>query len=228
MTATSVEHHSVVIVGAGLAGLYAAKLLRPHLPDVIVLEATDRPGGRVRQVDDAVPWPVEAGPQFVHGAHSSLKAILDEIGCSTKEYDWPDYWYFGKEKQLQHASQEDPDLTRTHELFAEVGKEAYPETDISAEQWLRNKGASRKVLSIADACYANDFGCSLQQLGLREMITENRKWDSGDSYLVLDRPLSELVKHIARQLGRQILCDCPVTRIEHNSKGALVRLYGGR
>ena len=82
------------------------------------------------------------------------------------------------EGKQQHVPQ-DPDLTRTHELFAKVGKEAYPETDISAEQWLRNKGASEKVLSIADACYANDFGCSLQQLGLREMITENRKWDSG-------------------------------------------------
>ena len=50
MAATSVERHIVVIVGAGLAGLYAAKLLRPHFPDIIVLEATDRPGGRVRQV----------------------------------------------------------------------------------------------------------------------------------------------------------------------------------
>ena len=43
------ESHSVVVVGAGLAGLYAAKLLQPHFKDVLVLEATDRPGGRVRQ-----------------------------------------------------------------------------------------------------------------------------------------------------------------------------------
>ncbi len=43
------ESHSVVVVGAGLAGLYAAKLLQPHFNDVLVLEATDRPGGRVRQ-----------------------------------------------------------------------------------------------------------------------------------------------------------------------------------
>ncbi len=78
-----------------------------------------------------------------------------------------------------HHVPQDKDLKRTHQLFADVGNEKYPETDISAEQWLRNKGASSKVLAIADACYANDFGCTLHQLGLREMITENRKWDSG-------------------------------------------------
>ena len=46
--------HSVVVVGGGLAGLYAAKLLRHHFDDIIVLEATDRPGGRVRQVSATI------------------------------------------------------------------------------------------------------------------------------------------------------------------------------
>ena len=78
---------------------------------------------------------------------------------------------------------QDEDLETTHRLFAEVGSESYPETDISGEQWLRNRGVSDKVLAIADACYANDFGCSLHQLGLRELITENQKWDSGTSSL---------------------------------------------
>ena len=78
---------------------------------------------------------------------------------------------------------QDADLEKTHRLFSEVGSESYPETDISGEQWLRNKGATDQVLAIADACYANDFGCSLQQLGLREMITENQKWDSGTAQL---------------------------------------------
>lgn len=41
------------------------------------------------------------------------------------------------------------------------------------------QGATDKMLAAAEACYANDFGCSLRQLGLREMITENRYWDSG-------------------------------------------------
>jgi hypothetical protein len=64
-----------------------------------------------------------------------------------------------------------------HELFEDVGDEAPPPPgqDVSAEQWLRSKGATPLQLEVADVCYANDFGCSLQQLGLREMITENNR-----------------------------------------------------
>jgi monoamine oxidase len=44
------SYHSVVIVGAGLSGLYAAQQLRHHYPDVLVVEASDHIGGRVQQV----------------------------------------------------------------------------------------------------------------------------------------------------------------------------------
>jgi hypothetical protein len=44
---------------------------------------------------------------------------------------------------------------------------------------MRSKGCTPRQMAVADACYANDFGCSLEQLGLREMIEENRCWNSG-------------------------------------------------
>jgi len=45
------ERRSVVVIGAGLAGLRCAQLLKPHYPDVLVVEASDEGiGGRVKQV----------------------------------------------------------------------------------------------------------------------------------------------------------------------------------
>lgn len=41
---------SVLVVGAGMAGLSAAKELSKHFHDVLVVEATDRTGGRIKQV----------------------------------------------------------------------------------------------------------------------------------------------------------------------------------
>lgn len=49
MSSPAPNEHSVVIVGGGLAGLYTAKLLQQRFPDIIVLEATQQPGGRVKQ-----------------------------------------------------------------------------------------------------------------------------------------------------------------------------------
>ena len=46
-------YHSVVIVGAGVAGLQAARELLPSFPDLLVLEASDRVGGRIKQVTRA-------------------------------------------------------------------------------------------------------------------------------------------------------------------------------
>jgi hypothetical protein len=64
-----------------------------------------------------------------------------------------------------------------HDLFDSAGDEAPPPpgADVSAAQWLRSKGATERQLQVAEVCYANDFGCSLEQLGLREMIVENKK-----------------------------------------------------
>jgi monoamine oxidase len=55
----------VVVLGAGLAGLSAAYNLMRHGYDVIVLEAQERPGGRVQTVHDG----------FQRGGHAELGAI---------------------------------------------------------------------------------------------------------------------------------------------------------
>ncbi len=68
--------------------------------------------------------------------------------------------------------------------------------DVSAAEWLAARGATPKMLAAAEACYANDFGASLAQLGLREMIAESRAWDSGAPGC-LTRPHSWIRAHPA-------------------------------
>ena len=73
----------VIIIGAGAAGLAAAReLARAEVPS-LVLEARERPFGRVRTLHEADwPCPVELGAEFVHGAapvsytHLTLPTIL--------------------------------------------------------------------------------------------------------------------------------------------------------
>ena len=62
-----------IVIGAGVAGLAAARELKKRGFEVVVLEARDRIGGRVHTVRlPGWPLPLEAGAEFVHGRPRSL------------------------------------------------------------------------------------------------------------------------------------------------------------
>jgi monoamine oxidase len=71
---------TVIIVCAGATGLMAARELIDDY-DVIVLEASARPGGRVwsKPLQDSVSI-VEAGAEFIHGHQSETLKLLKEAG----------------------------------------------------------------------------------------------------------------------------------------------------
>ena len=60
----------MLVVGAGAAGLTAARALTRAGLSVAILEARLRPGGRIHTLHDPLsPVPVELGAEFVHGRH---------------------------------------------------------------------------------------------------------------------------------------------------------------
>ena len=71
----------VVVVGAGLAGLTAARDLTRRGAEVEVIEARERLGGRVWTLrdDDFSTEPVEAGGEFIDGDHTAIRELAREL-----------------------------------------------------------------------------------------------------------------------------------------------------
>jgi monoamine oxidase len=70
----------VVVIGAGIAGLVAARELTSGGREVKILEARDRVGGRTHTVQQR-GWPVrlEAGAEFVHGRPRELISLVPGV-----------------------------------------------------------------------------------------------------------------------------------------------------
>ena len=67
-----------MILGAGVAGLAAARDLAAASVKVILIEARDRVGGRVHTLHNSSLIPVELGAEFVHGRHPQLLQIIED------------------------------------------------------------------------------------------------------------------------------------------------------
>lgn len=78
---------SIIVIGAGMAGIMAARTLHDAGLDVVVLETRDRLGGRTH-TDDSLGSSVDLGaathPHFyatVHGAYETgVRAAREVIG----------------------------------------------------------------------------------------------------------------------------------------------------
>ena len=72
----------VVVVGAGLAGLSAARDLEAGGASVTVLEARSRAGGRVEQTELPDGRRVQVGGEVVGNAHTAYVGLVAELGLT--------------------------------------------------------------------------------------------------------------------------------------------------
>jgi monoamine oxidase len=72
----------VIVAGACLAGLSAARDLMKQGTDVIVLEARNRPGGRVEQTTRADGRIVQLGGEVVGPFQHAYVNLVEELGLT--------------------------------------------------------------------------------------------------------------------------------------------------
>jgi monoamine oxidase len=95
----------VAVIGAGAAGISAARELVARGQDVTVYEARDRVGGRAWSDTSLAPHPVELGAEFVHGERVATWDWLREFGAETTgaAHAYRMWFHFGG-KLLDHAA----------------------------------------------------------------------------------------------------------------------------
>ena len=71
----------VVVIGAGMEGVAAARALTRDGLSVCVVEGRNRVGGRIHSIRDFCGQPVAAGAEFVHG-YRGCSSILACGLCS--------------------------------------------------------------------------------------------------------------------------------------------------
>jgi monoamine oxidase len=86
----------VVVVGAGVAGLAAARALALGGQRVVVLEARDRIGGRT-WTDSSLGVPVDLGASWIHGVDGNpLWALASAFGIDTVEFTVGSFQFDGR------------------------------------------------------------------------------------------------------------------------------------
>ena len=97
----------VVVVGAGLAGLTAARTLARRGRSVLVVEARDRVGGRVLNKRLGGGVVTERGGTFVGATQDELLALAKQYGIGTfPTYDTGENVYYRAGQRLQWADTE--------------------------------------------------------------------------------------------------------------------------
>ena len=213
----------IIILGAGMAGLAAARVLAEAGRQVLVLEARDRVGGRIFTELTASGALVEHGAEFIHGRPSELWSLIEEAGLESVERTGSSL----RERELDGGFADD-DEERDEELFKPLGSLAgLPEDeDVSFAEWLASSEvpeAHRDALTgyVEGFNAADAERISARSLGIQQRAEEESE---GDRAWHLPGGYAELAEYLAgrvRAASGEIRLGCIVDAV-HWRRGQVV------
>ncbi|MGW0157700.1 flavin monoamine oxidase family protein [Mycobacterium sp. NPDC003323] len=245
----------VIVVGAGFAGLTAARELTRNGHDVLVLEGRDRVGGRSHTATIA-GVPVDLGATFVGPTQDAVLALAAELGCPTV----PTYsrgknlirWH-GKVRSYRSTIPklsliELLDVSRIQWRFDRLSRlipvtdawsaDAAPRLDQkSLEGWLRAVHASASTRNLMAIMSRVTWGCEPDEVSMLHAVRYvkaagglGRMLDvkggaQQDRFPAGTQPIAQ---RMADELGAKVITGAPVQRIIRTDDGYTVESAAGR
>lgn len=173
-------HSDIVVIGAGAAGLAAARTLADGGRDVVVLEARNRVGGRVWTDHSFGPVPIERGAEYIHGAQADTWEWVQRAGAHTAAAaPWAGRRIVQEDGRLvgPDVFQQRADLQPLFTLEEQIA--TYTGPDCSLGEWLRVRQCSPLATHIADVRMAHANCATLDTISVAELAYELRYYDKG-------------------------------------------------
>lgn len=229
---------SVIVVGAGLAGLSAAVELLRDGATVCVLEARDRIGGRVWTIREgfAGGQHAEAGGEFIDGDHEEIQRLAREL-----KLELVPVLTAGFSFAIRQAGRIRPQLKAGSDLWMDLHRRllplmrayrladqrwdssvAYQLARISTASWLEHLGASKELCALAGSL-RGFFLSDPTELPLLILVEQLMSGTPGGGGLYRIRGGNDqLTQGMAAVLDEAIHLDQVVTDIVQSAKKVLV------
>ncbi len=221
------EHSTadVVVVGAGMAGVTAARALAAGGARVIVLEATNRVGGRVQTVRDFADVPIETGAEFVHGVGAATWGDVRAAGLRVQSVPYSRSWFTGGggtrwlPLHLLH-----PGVWRSFDILWSLHR--LRGDDMSAASFIAEKGYRGRARELAQLTLTAHLPGGVEEVGVKGLAADGvLHLEEGVNHRVIDG-YDLLPQHVAT--GLDIRFGCPVAMIAWGTDGVEITLQDGR
>ena len=218
----------IIIVGAGIAGLYSARLLRDNGFQVVVLEASSTHGGRIKPLLTFSDYPVELGAEVILGEKYIYHREIREKNIKFFNTSISENYYVCN-GILKDESEADSDekFNKIQKIIQDI--KLFKGHDLSVDSYLKNKEISEGYRHIAEALIGNEHGSNNSKIGMRSLAKSINDWKSGkNNYLLFNRSHLSAIEEIVKLKDIKIIYDFPVNKIDYSGKGVVIYDRKGR
>jgi monoamine oxidase len=162
----------VLVIGAGMAGVAAARAIARAGGSVVVVEGRDRRGGRVYSVRDFCSEPVEGGAEFVHGVGAATWPEIRAAGLGVRPCPLIRHTMFnvgGGTRWLPWILLH-PGTWRSFDILRAVRRTRPP--DVSAQQLIERRGYRGRARILAAMTLSAHLPGSVDEIGVLGLLED--------------------------------------------------------